>query len=163
MQGKLTETHIHTHTYTVLQTNKLITTTLSVVPESVSTTKHQITGWMHFTAHATSRPLSEKTQKIQNSTIGLMASWAYTKNSNFSIYLSISFHLYSSFSLAVITVFSLVHKHTRTQQCVYLALLANILICWCDTTTEISLLIIICCLWQPLFPPSSQIFTHHPY
>lgn len=157
---KLTHMHIHVHTYTVLKTNKLITTTLTVVPESVSTTKHQITGWMHFTAHATSHPLSKKTQKSQNSTIGLMASWVFAKNSYFSICLSISFHLYSSLSLAVFSLMCAnTHKHNSV--CIQLCWLTS----WfagvhTDTTIEISLQIII---WQPFFFPLLQIFTHHPY
>lgn len=71
--------------------------------------------WMN-TLHCTCNqpPTFQKPQKTQNSTIGLMASWVYAKNSNFSIYLSISFHLHSSLSLTVITVFFFMCTNTHS-------------------------------------------------
>lgn len=62
--------------------------------------------------------------KFNNRPKGLLS---VLKNSNFSIYLSICFHLYSSLSLMVLTAFfPHVHQIMQTQQCV-----ANTLICCC--------------------------------
>lgn len=80
----------------------------------------------------------------------------YTKNSNFSIYVSTPFHLYSFLSITVITAFiPPVQKYT--QQCAYSAQLAKILI---DTVGYVFYLHLhksrplwICFFSLPLFPP----------
>ncbi len=105
-------THTHTHTYTVFlkkQTYHHNTDCSARICQHYKTSNN----WMNA-LHCTCNqpPTFQKPQKTQNSAIGLMASWVCAKNSNFSIYLSISFHLHSSPSLTVVTVFFLMCTNT---------------------------------------------------
>ena len=157
---------MHTHTQFYKQIN--LSPQQTVVPESVSTTKHQIIARLHLSAHATSHPLpkNRRNPKFNNRSNGLLSVRA--KNSNFSIYLSISFHLCSSPSWTVTTVSfffsSCAQIRTNTQQRVHSVLLANILICsrmhadfvWFGLHVQKS-------VWRALFSPLLQIFTDHLY
>lgn len=134
--------HKHTHAYTLAQKSTHMCTSAHSINKQTyhHTTDCSARICQHYKTsnncmnalHCTCNqpPTFQKTQKTQNSTIGLMASWVRSKNSNFSIYLSVSFHLCSSLSLTVITVF-FSHVRKLTQQRVHSALLANVLICLC--------------------------------